>query len=77
MYTHKMLPADLRRLSWDLKMAFIGRGTMSHFNVIVPLQVGFFLLLEATQKTKEYFSHNWKKIVSIAQLVSLYCIIEH
>jgi hypothetical protein len=60
-----------------LKMAFIERGTMSHFNVVVPLQVSFFLLLEATQKTKEYFSHNWKKIVYIAQLVSLYCIIEH
>jgi hypothetical protein len=44
--------------------------------MLLSLACEFFLWLEATQKTKEYFSHNWKKIVDIAQLVSLYCIIE-
>jgi hypothetical protein len=56
MYTHKMLPADLPRLSWDLKMAFIGRGTMSLTLMLLSLcRWVFFLLLEATQKTQRVF----------------------
>jgi hypothetical protein len=50
---------------------------MSLTLMLLSLAGEVFLLLEATQKTKEYFSHNWKKRVDIAQLVSLYCIIEH
>jgi hypothetical protein len=51
-----------------LKMAFMGRGTMSHFNVVVPLQVSFFSSPRSNSK-------NQRVVFTQLEENSLYCTI--